>query len=221
MSTKPQTRLRTQATRQDFALYVYLSMGVGRSIAATAEAIRKMSVLEVRYKQYVVGAKQLERYSRTMGWVEIARTWDEDHTTANVQDALDAALATDAEQIETGRLMQRVGIAALEAKLNDDGTLKGEFGDGASIRSIAEGIRIQRLASGQVTDRRELLVGVWNRLTVEMPPVFDAALALLPRDRPFTDAELARVRATFAIEFDAVVDRSFVQLGIEVLESGE
>ena len=117
--------------------------------------------------------------------------------------------------------MQDVGAAYLRSKLDEAGALKGGFSDAAAIRAIMEGVRIHRLASGQATERHEMLVAMWNRIIVEIPAVFDEALACLPDARALTERDIGRTRASFAHGFDAVVERHMASDGPGMLASGE
>lgn len=168
------------------AFGVYRDGGPGRSIAATAKALRKS-----------VGT--LQPWSTQWGWVERAGAWDDEaDRNQRKRDAEERAIARRRmldDHGRAGRAMVAIGASVLQRYDASDpanaaaarAAIK-ELSAGEAARLIETGAKMERLARGESTERLEVREALdW------VEGFLDLALGYLPRESH--DAFLADVDA--------------------------
>lgn len=198
-----------------FFLPIYLGLGVGRSVRKVHELVRAMGI--------TVSVKTLNRYSVLGGWVEAARKFDAERAAEGMGLTIDQVMANDARQVQLGRLLQETAISEVAKR-----TRLGERAQPGTLSEIARladvGVKIERLASGQATEVRQVLVDVYQLMTVEVAGLwresFDASRAIYQEQVAEDDVLHARAYQNAGRLFGEGVDRlvgaHFRTLGIDV-----
>lgn len=161
----------------------YRDLGPGRSLAQAAQILHKT-------KQGT-----LQPWSVQWGWVERSSAWDDEaDRNQRHRDQEERAIARRTmlkEHTDAGRALIAVGAAALsrfDAQQAGAAERIGKIGAAEAARLMEIGVKMERLARGEVTERLEV------REAMEWVEGFiDLALGYLPREHH--DAFLADVDA--------------------------
>lgn len=207
-------RANTAEAASRFFLALYLGLGTDRSIRSVYDYVRAAGV--------DVSLKTLERYSREYGWVEAAREHDQKRGDAAQEFTVDQLFSNDARQAQLGRLFQQIAIQEIELRVAAPATerRRSSLGDIARIGDV--GVRIERLAAGQATEIRQVLVSVYNIFTVEVSNLWkDAAEASEAvyraggvEDSTLHDRAYNAAASIFAPGLDRLVQQHFQSVGI-------
>lgn len=208
---------KSPAETAQFFLPLYLGLGIGRTIRRVHEIVRQVGVR--------VSLKTLERYSRDYGWVEAAREFDAKRADEIQHVAIDQIMSNKARQAQLGRLQQETVIQAI-ANWVKNPTAQSFSGMAAMADS---GVRNERLAAGEATEIREVLIGVYQVFLVEAANLWMAgqrAQQAVYEAAGIVDAGLhARAHnaagEVFGPGMDALVRGNFTQLGIADVVFGD
>ncbi len=213
-------RITTTVAAADFYLPIYLGLGMNRSIRRVHEVATAAGVR--------ISIGSLTRYSKVGNWVERARVFDEDmaqKAIAGVQ--IDQIMENRARQVQLGRLLQEVSIAEIQKRRNVRDLAPDSL---SSIARIAEaGFRIERVASGEASDIRTVMVDIYGVLIEQVTHVWmsgmERARAVYEQRGVTDEATHALAWNTAAEQFapalDTLVRDHFTRLGILDVVIGE
>lgn len=144
----------------------------------------------------------LKRWSAEDGWQRKIAELDgriaagtEERTAADIIDM-------NVRQARLGRMMQQAATLKIEPLTQPDADLSALTYAEAS-RLAKEGVTIERLATGEATERREIVVTTYNRVVMPIVVLFQQVVATLdPEQR-------ARATREFARGVDAIRDEHF------------
>jgi len=156
-----------------FLLPIYLSLGPQRSVRRVHEMCSDVGIQ--------ISLKTLTRYSSIGGWVEKAREFDANAAARATSWSWDELMANDRRQVQLGRALQQVAIAEM-AKRNQ---MRPTMADPPGLSEIARiadvGVKIERLGSGQATEIRQVLVGVYQIVTDQIARLWSDSMAASQR----------------------------------------
>lgn len=227
MSPRVRTRRTNRAERADHFFAIYASLGGERTIAKVHQIATGLGI--------DVGLKTLERYSRDFGWLDRLAAFDAQRQQARMDARLEHAIANDVSHAELGRALQdlaRVGVkerTALSIPETEGASPIGTGLSGTEISRLADvGVRIERLASGQATERREIVIGMWNAIIVDVHATIVAAVEGAEqqlRDIGVTPGDIDHVLSTLtgrvARGLDGVVENHLRVTGITLTGEDE
>jgi hypothetical protein len=204
-----------QARARKFEL-VYLALGEGRSIARVFEIARSSGEK--------IHVKTLETYSSLYGWVEHAKEWDAERVEIVSGIVLEHAVADTVRHAEFGRTMQQFAAQAMSNRMKDPDDL--DLTGSEIARLGAEGIKIERMASGLATERIEVMSSAMRVVIEDIGPLVRRAFerlgaAIDTHARPI-DESLANMLhsiaeetlAEFGADADRIVDATFRAQGL-------
>lgn len=213
--------VRTEA-KADIFFALYCSLGAERSLALVSARAGEAGVPR--------SAKTLERYSADYHWQERVREYDERRAATVQHVALDQAIANDIQHAQIGRALQELAIAHV-ARHRALGTAAPLFGGTEIARLAAEGVRIERLASGQATEIYSVmiefygvLIGAFGNLWVESMDAAHEVYAERGLDQALRQRAHLAAQAVFGPGADRVLQEHFraVNVGVPLLgQSGE
>jgi hypothetical protein len=187
--------------RAEALLLIYLGMGEDRTLIRVVETAGAMGVSRVPSKTTV------ERYSVDFNWVDRAADYDDEQLNGLRGATLQQAIVNDIEHARFGRSMRRLvedkGMKALEGF--------DEWTPMHAARMGAEAIKIERIASGQATERREIMLPFVNMLTGELAEAFIRAMD----ECGAPDTMRALALDSYASSVDHIIETHFVRVGIE------
>jgi len=128
-----------EGKRQRDTFEAYFRIGDGRSLAALHGLLRG--------QPHPPSLRTLESWSRRFEWQTRLAVLERDAVVAQRERLTAEIHEMNERQAREGLLLQQKGAAALTAKEAGDLTASD------AIRAIAEGVRIERLARGEATDR--------------------------------------------------------------------
>lgn len=197
-------RQEKMRVREAAFFLVYYEMGVGRSLMALSKRLGELGVK--------ISAKSLERYSSTFDWQQ--RIIERDTAEIERQKA-DQALIVDRmnlRQADLGGAFQSLaagGIRHLLDKLKPDlttGKIEPEKLDPVTAAYLAKtGMRMERLARGEVTERKEAIIHVHNQWILHVAAIFRSVNEL-------ADPEQRADEFTFRMQ--SFIDDQVKQLGM-------
>jgi hypothetical protein len=134
-----------ESTRQRLAFDLYVALGPGRSLEKLHEAIAADS----RHCGLgrVPGLRTLYRWSSELYWQDCLADLEREARRRDNEDLLEQLVAMNQRQVEIGQKLQRKGEDRLESLPSS------EMSPAEAIRAITEGIRVERMARGEATER--------------------------------------------------------------------
>lgn len=218
--TTATARANSAEVAAQFWLPLYLGLGISRSITRVVELAHAAGIQ--------ISRGTIARYSQVGHWVERAREWDDARAQSVQHIAIDEIMNNEARQAQLGRLMQETAISEIARR---HGMITGTPDERRSVppepfsgiaRMGEAGVKIERLAAGQATEIREVLVGVYQVVTIEVADLWMAgqrAQQAVYEAAGIVDAGLhARAQNAAAEVFgpglDTLVRQNFTQLGI-------
>lgn len=178
---------------------IYLGLGPDRSLDRLYEKATELRLEHVPTRTTLAG------YSKDFGWVEKAAEFDRQRMSLLREQTLERAIVNDIEHAQFGRAMRLAVEDALKGYQHED------WKPNEIARMGREAVNIERLASGQATERREILLPFVNMLTGEIARAFLTSVAAVDLD-PDDEAAIAD---EFARQVDHIIEQHFVVLGIE------
>ena len=177
--------------RADYLFFSYHSLGSGRSLAKLHALLTGLGVK--------ISMGTIKNYCTRGDWIARSAAMDAEASTSveRVEDA--NALAARVNELnhrhaQAGRALQRVSIDGLKT-LNP-----GTFSPTEVANMLEKGIKLERLASGEATDRHEMTVQI-------VEPLVRQIAALFEQVNMMTDASV-RARQ-FAMGADAIIVDNF------------
>jgi len=190
---------RQEATREraDVAFALYHQMGAERSLKRLHEELRALGV--------DISLVTLKRYSKRFRWRQRVAELDAEVAQRQRERGLEHILAMYDRHAQLARAMQGAGGSALKKLMSSEARL-AEMRAAEIARLLELGLKAERHALGESSDRREMALTTWNAVTTEMVKLF-SEVNVEP------DPE-ARARL-FAHGVDRIVDRHLTELANE------
>ncbi len=180
--------------RADIAFALYVQMEDQRSLRHLHAQLRGLGVR--------IGLATLKRYSTKYNWRSRIADLEAEAVERQRERTIGDLLAMRDRHAQLGRALQGAGGSALRNLMASEPRLaKMKAADIA--RLVEAGLKAERSAVGEATDRREIALATWNAVTTEM-------VALFSEVNGEPDAE-ARARL-FAKGVDRVVDRYLAEV---------
>lgn len=206
------TMERLRRARADFWFNTYCALGRTRSL----ELLRDIGTAAGQK----IGFTTLRQYSTDYNWQERVAEFDERIADAGARATMTDALVDEARQARLGRALQEIATLGM-GKLRASG---GEGLSGAEIARLADvGVRIERLASGLATERRELIVSLMGFIVEHVSVLFresaEVGLNWLA-DEGLTDEQRQHTWDLMVAEFAPRTDRLLDQLARAAGEDG-
>jgi len=140
--------------RAETFLGYYFLLGPTRSQAKLVEVIRAMGVK--------IAPGTIEEYSRSYNWVERVIELEKKLGDPIASAIIDTKETMSLKQAELGRAMQDIARRKLALMTDDNSPI--EVGANDVVRLAEVGQKIERLAVGEVTERREIVTSVVNNV---------------------------------------------------------
>lgn len=166
----------------------YYVLGPNRSLARLRESLAEEF-------QRPPNLTTLKRFSRDHDWQRRLAELDDQHVTAQLVDHQRTVTDMNMAQASLGALMQTVSVAVVRRYI-ENGSQGVTLNEAVAL--AREGSKLERLALGEVTDRRDIAISFYNRVIVEVIAIFDQVLSAVPK----TDRE--KLTAEFATRVDAI-----------------
>lgn len=202
---------------------MYVGLGSDRSLTLLHKLVTDTGI--------TIARSTLANWSRRYGWVLSAAEFDAKQRQAvTVNVALRDAIVDNGRQAQFGRAFQELALLGIATKRTD------EFGrpvnrvdlTGTEIARLGEvGIKIERLASGEATERIDMMSAAMRVITEQVGPAvrqlvgeIDQVCEGLPPEHAQTvrDAMAGAVRR-MALEVDRVIDSEFRAYGLSLDEA--
>jgi hypothetical protein len=161
--------------------------------------------LQLRPLGVQISLPTLKRYSVQFNWQGQIADLDAETHQRQRQRHIEDFLAMYERHAQLARAMQGAGGSALQKLMSSEARL-ADMRAPEIARLLELGLKAERHAVGESTDRREIGLATWNAVTTEMVELFDQV-----NTEP--DAE-ARARQ-FAHGVDRIVDRYLAELADE------
>lgn len=204
---RPSARTRQAHERGEAWGFIYCALGATRSLERVHEIVGSMSVQ--------TALRTIERYSVAHKWIDRAEKYDEEITAAKLEvlysDSIREVVEADAAHARLGRMMQDAAVEAMEAQSKVEQPKERTLAEIARIGQV--GVDIERVASGMATQRREVMVMIWNLLIGEVAALIVGSVDALPRDMMLTDDHLDAYRFTIARGLERIIESNFAAVG--------
>lgn len=187
-------RRQTQAQRADIVFALYYELQPQRSLRRLHQQLR---VLGVR-----IGVATLKRYSARFDWQRRISGLETEAIQRQRERALGDLVAMHDRHAQLGRALQGVGGSALRELMNNEPRLARMKGSDIS-RLVEVGLRAERSAVGEATDRRAISLEIWNAVTTEMVALFNEV-----NSEPESEARASQ----FARAVDRLVDTHLAEV---------
>ena len=123
----------------------------------------------------------LKTYSARGGWVARVEDLDRQRAEQVAARPLETIVEMNERQADLGRIMQELAASRVADILKTPQAISAlNFRDAAAL--AREGVRIERLAVGEVTSRQEVLVTTYNRVVVPILQLFQTVVTDLPEE---------------------------------------
>ncbi len=149
--------------------------------------------------------RTLSRWRTTYGWVERAKEFDAEQASHGESVLIQSAIADDVRQANLGRVLQQLaatGAAALAKRAAAEGA-EMELRGSEIATLAAQGVKIERLASGEATEIHAFMVAQYELLGNSLAPLFLRAVAAAIAQMVEAIPEAARDAAIDAAEYAA------------------
>jgi hypothetical protein len=187
---------RQEAAREraDLAFALYQQMGHERNLV---RLYRRLQMLGVN-----ISLATAKRYSARYRWQDELARLEAEATQQQHERSIQQSLAMYDRHAQLARAVQGVGGSALQRLMASDGRVSG-MKPGEIARLLELGLKAERQALCESSDRREVGLAVWNTVTSEVVGLFSEV-------NTETEPE-ARARL-FARGLDRIVDKHLIQL---------
>ena len=149
----------TAAAKADLVFSVYVTQGVGRSLARVHEALASAGVR--------ISLATLKRYSTRFRWVNRTAELDAEVSSTRRGSHLGEVLAMRERHAQIARAMQAAGGNALQQLMSDPDRLQ-ELDATAITRLLDSGLKAEREAVSDAVGRREAALQLANLITGEL-----------------------------------------------------
>ena len=146
--------------KADVLLRYYFQMGTARSLTRMAKELTELGMK--------IGRNTLGRYSSTFDWPAQVAQLEAQVQTVALDGAVDDIVTMNRRQATYGQGMQLVAGQALTALRARPGPMSA--GDIATL--MERGSKMERLARGQATDRKEVAVHLVNHFIMQVMGLF-------------------------------------------------
>ena len=171
-------KLSQRKSRADAYFNLYYQLGPERSLSLLFETVTKLGLK--------TSLQSLKRYSSAFGWQ--ARVVEIDSKVQMEQDADTAHKVAQLNERHAGmgRAMQTLGVFELQRARErlqrqiQEGKESDIMGVKDIVTLVMEGAKLERLAMGQPTERRELTITLWNVFAVQVSHVLKEVVTVVP-----------------------------------------
>lgn len=190
---------------QEFYFAIYAGIGRDRSLNAVHDLVSGMGI--------GVSLKTLERYSRTYSWKQRVQEYDIGQAKKVSESVLRDAIANNVQHARIGRALAQLAMRGITERLPSPTNPNGATGlRGSEIARLAsEGVRIERLASGQATDVHAVVVGLTEAITDDIASLWQTSLStaidIIATSTPVADEVKEHAFAEASMMFGRGVDR--------------
>ncbi len=162
----PQPKAAERAARW-YPVWLICGLFEGRRSSEAALVVGAMMGLSDR-----PAPRTLSRWRTAYNWVERAKEFDAEQASHGEAVLIESAIADDVRQANLGRALQQLAASGIR-ELGTKPELKG-----SEIASLAaQGVKIERLASGDATEIYQFMVAQYDLLGNSLAPLFKAAIA--------------------------------------------
>lgn len=119
--------------------------------------------------------RTLSRWRTTYDWVERAKEFDAQRETRGEAVLIESAIADDVRQANLGRALQQLAATGIQYFTKQGSNLELRGSEIASL--AAQGVKIERLASGDATEIYQFMVAQYDLLGNSLAPLFKTAVA--------------------------------------------
>ena len=163
----PQPKAAERAARW-YPVWLICGLFEGRRSSEAALAVGAMMGLADR-----PAPRTLSRWRTAYNWVERSKEFDAERETQSEAVLIESAIADDVRQANLGRALQQLAAAGIQSFAEKTGQLRG-----SEIASLAaQGVKIERLASGEATEIHAFMVAQYELLGSSLAPLFLRAVA--------------------------------------------
>jgi hypothetical protein len=177
------------SVRANILFSLYYQAGPSRSLVRLRDDARLLGVR--------ISLATLKRYSSTCDWQARVARLDEEAELRHDERSLERIAAMNERQSQLGRSLQGAAATSLQSLLRDAARL-GEISPAEIARLADIGSKLERLALGEATERRDIITSAWNVVVRDVVELFCAV-----NGTPDPDARAAE----FARGLDDLVDR--------------
>ncbi len=137
-----------ESTRHRLAFDAYVDQGAQRSL----EALQRLIAADPAAFGFKRAPSQrtVHRWSTALHWQDRLADLEREARQRDAEAQLQGLMEMNRRHAQEGMALQQKGIARLQAVAEDDLT------PGEAIRAVTEGVRLERLGRGEVTDRSEI-----------------------------------------------------------------
>lgn len=185
---------KTAPERAEIIFSLYHQLGPERSLRRLHWELQALGVR--------IGLATIKRYSVRFGWQRRADDLEAEAVRRQRERTIGDLLAMQDRHAQLARALQGAGGTALQKLMTSEPRL-GKMSASDIARLVEAGLKAERHAVGEATDRREIAVETWNSVTTEMVAVFNEV-----NDDP---DPVARARL-FARGVDRAVDRYLAEV---------
>ena len=137
-----------EGTKHRLLFNLYVDLGPGRSLEALAAAIARNP--DAAGLRRAPSLRSLYRWSAELRWQDRLADLEREARRRDAEQLLQSLREMNERQAREGMLLQQRAVQRLQALVD------GELTPAESIRALAEGARLERLARGEVTDRTQI-----------------------------------------------------------------
>jgi hypothetical protein len=145
--------------------------------------------------------RTLSRWRTAYDWVERAKKFDAERETQGDAVLIESAIADDVRQANLGRVLQQLAAAGAATLAKKGATLELRGSEIATL--AAQGVKIERLASGEATEIYAFMVAQYELLGNSLAPLFLRAVAAAIGQMVEAIPEADRADAIDAAEYAA------------------
>ncbi len=185
----------TRKEKGDVYFAAYYAMGVERSLSRLHEYITGLGGR--------IGSSTIFNYSSEFDWQARIVEMDAKVQAGRETDIVTKIQAMNDRQAALGRGWQGVGAQRLKQLQKEPDTLT----PAEALQASATGVKIERLATGQPTERKEVIVLVWNHFAIEVSAILTRALQDIPEEYRLPASEV------FSDAFNTLSDKFLQEAG--------
>lgn len=223
--SKPRTMRMTRADRAEPYFAIYCALGMERSLKSVAEVCQRAGMK--------IGLRTLETYSRDYDWPARAVEWDAKRQRGDSipEAALALAIANDVLHAELGKTLVNLSLAHARAQLKEieEADAKSEW-SGQEVARVGDvGVRVSRLAAGQATEKRDVMISLASLVTSDLAILWqksiEAALSFItsrsPVDESVIEGAFEQAASIYGPGADRLLQSQFRAAGINDVIVGE
>lgn len=200
--------------REGFYYAIYAGLGAHRSLRAVEQVVKGIPGVQITQKT-------LERYSGQFGWVERARAFDQEKSDTQAAALLESAIAQDSSHANLGRAMQQMAVVGIQDYMATRTAENARKLAGTEIARLGEvGVKLERLASGRVTEITEVMVNLRAVIITGIGDGFLQALELMEArlagavDQETLDDLRNEMARSYGLSVDRLLTNEFRRVGI-------